>query len=91
MKNLDSIFLSLGTNIGDKKKNLSAALSSLSDFVKVLGVSSVYKTEPLLYKDQDDFLNIVVEVDYQDTAQSLLQVIQNIEMHYLLRYRCRKL
>ena len=80
MKNLDSIFLSLGTNIGDKKKNLSAALSSLSDFVKVLGVSSVYKTEPLLYKDQDDFLNIVVEVDYQDTAQSLLQVIQNIEM-----------
>lgn len=80
MKNLDSIFLSLGTNIGDKKKNLSAALSSLSDFAKVLGVSSVYKTEPLLYKDQDDFLNIVVEVDYQDTAQSLLQVIQNIEM-----------
>ena len=80
MKNLDSIFLSLGTNIGDKKKNLLAALSSLSDFVKVLGVSSVYKTEPLLYKDQDDFLNIVVEVDYQDTAQSLLQVIQNIEM-----------
>ena len=79
MKNLDSIFLSLGTNIGDKKKNLSVALSSLSDFMKVLGVSSVYKTEPLLYKDQNDFLNIVVEVDYQDTAQTLLQVIQNIE------------
>ena len=79
MKNLDSIFLSLGTNIGDKNKNLLDAVNLLSSFGKILGISSVYKTEPVLYGDQDDFLNIVIEFEYQETAQSLLHIIKNIE------------
>ena len=79
MKNLDSIFLSLGTNVGDKNKNLSDAINLLSEFGKILAISSVYKTEPVLYEDQDDFLNIVIEYEYQETAQSLLQIIKNIE------------
>jgi len=80
LKNLDSIFLSLGTNVGDKNKNLSDAINFLSEFGKILGISSVYKTEPVLYDDQDDFLNIVIEFEYQETAQSLLHIIKNIEI-----------
>jgi 2-amino-4-hydroxy-6-hydroxymethyldihydropteridine diphosphokinase len=79
LKNLDSIFLSLGTNVGDKNKNLSDAINLLSEFGKILAISSVYKTEPVLYEDQDDFLNIVIEFEYQETAQSLLHIIKNIE------------
>jgi len=79
LKNLNSIFLSLGTNVGDKNKNLSDAIDLLSEFGKILAISSVYKTEPVLYEDQDDFLNIVIEYEYQETAQSLLQIIKNIE------------
>lgn len=79
MKNLNSIFLSLGTNVGDKNKNLLDAINLLSDSGKILAISSVYKTEPVLYEDQDDFLNIVIEYEYQETAQSLLQIIKNIE------------
>jgi len=79
LKNLDSIFLSLGTNVGDKNKNLSDAINFLSEFGKILAISSVYKTEPVLYEDQDDFLNIVIEFEYQETAQSLLHIIKNIE------------
>ena len=79
MKNLDSIFLSLGTNVGDKNKNLLDAINFLSEFGKILAISSVYKTEPVLYEDQDDFLNIVIEFEYQETAQSLLHIIKNIE------------
>jgi len=79
LKNLDSIFLSLGTNVGDKNKNLLDAINLLSDSGKILAISSVYKTEPVLYEDQDDFLNIVIEYEYQETAQSLLQIIKNIE------------
>ncbi len=79
MKNLDSIFLSLGTNVGDKNKNLSDAINFLSEFGKILAISSVYKTEPVLYEDQDDFLNIVIEFEYQETAQSLLHIIKYIE------------
>jgi len=79
LKNLDSIFLSLGTNVGDKNKNLLDAINFLSEFGKILAISSVYKTEPVLYEDQDDFLNIVIEFEYQETAQSLLHIIKNIE------------
>lgn len=80
MKNLNSIFLSLGTNVGDKNKNLLESLTFLEEFVNILSISSVYKTEPLLYEDQEDFLNIVTEIDYQGTAKSLLLIIKDIEI-----------
>ena len=80
MKNLNSIFLSLGTNVGDKNKNLLEGLTFLKEFVNILSISSVYKTEPLLYEDQEDFLNIVTEIGYQDTAESLLLIIKDIEI-----------
>ena len=80
MKNLNSIFLSVGTNVGDKNKNLLEGLTFLKEFVNILSISSVYKTEPLLYEDQEDFLNIVTEIDYQGTAKSLLLIIKDIEI-----------
>ena len=80
MKNLNSIFLSLGTNVGDKNKNLLEGLTFLKEFVNILSISSVYKTEQLLYEDQEDFLNIVTEIDYQGTAKSLLLIIKDIEI-----------
>ena len=79
MKNLNSIFLSLGSNIGDKENNLIDAVRFISNFAKILKISSVYKTEPLLHKEQDDFFNIVIEIDYQKTARNLLLKIKDIE------------
>ena len=41
--------------------NILTGIPSLfSNFAKILKISSVYKTEPLLYKQQDDFFNIVI-------------------------------
>jgi len=80
LKNLNSIYLSLGTNVGDKNKNLLEGLTFLKEFVNILSISSVYKTEPLIYEDQEDFLNIVTEIDYQGTAKSLLLIIKDIEI-----------
>ena len=79
MKNSNSIFLSLGSNIGDKKNNLIRALKFISKFSDILKISSLYKTEPLLYKKQDDFFNIVIEIDYQESARNLLLEIKEIE------------
>ena len=79
MKNSNSIFLSLGSNIGDKENNLTDAVRFISNFAKILKISSIYKTEPLLYKEQDDFFNIVIEIDYQKTARSLLLKIKDVE------------
>ena len=79
MKNSNSIFLSLGSNIGDKENNLTDAVRFISNFAKILKISSIYKTEPLLYKEQDDFFNIVIEIDYQKTARNLLLNIKDVE------------
>ena len=79
MKNSNSIFLSLGSNIGDKENNLIRALKFISKFSDILKISSLYKTEPLLYKKQDDFFNIVIEIDYQESARNLLLEIKEIE------------
>ena len=69
----------MGSNIGDKENNLTDALKLISNFAKILKISSVYKTEPLLYKEQDDFFNIVIEIDYQKTAKNLLSKIKDVE------------
>ena len=79
VRNSNSIFLSLGSNIGDKENNLVIALRLISNFAKILKISSVYKTEPLLFKEQDDFFNIVIEIDYQKTARNLLSKIKDVE------------
>jgi len=79
VKNSNSIFLSLGSNIGDKENNLIDAVRFISNFAKILKISSVYKTKPLFYKEQDDFFNIVIEIDYQKTARNLLLKIKDVE------------
>jgi len=79
MNNLSSIYLSLGSNIGNRESNLKIALKELSSFVKIKKTSSIYETEPLLYQKQDNFLNIVIEISYLEDAESLLKNIKNIE------------
>ena len=79
MNNLSSIYLSLGSNIGNREKNLKLALKELSEILRIKKISSIYETEPLLYQKQDNFLNIIVEVSYFDEAESLLKNIKDIE------------
>ena len=79
MNNLSSIYLSLGSNIGNRENNLKLALKELSEILRIKKISSIYETEPLLYQKQDNFLNIVVEVSYFDEAESLLKNIKAIE------------
>ena len=79
MNNLSSIYLSLGSNIGNREKNLKLALKELSEILRIKKISSIYETEPLLYQKQENFLNIVVEVSYFDEAESLLKNIKAIE------------
>jgi 2-amino-4-hydroxy-6-hydroxymethyldihydropteridine diphosphokinase len=53
-----SIYLGLGSNLGDRDANLRAALGRLADFMEIARVSSVYETEPLLVEDQPLFHNL---------------------------------
>jgi 2-amino-4-hydroxy-6-hydroxymethyldihydropteridine diphosphokinase len=76
---MSRIFLGLGTNLGEKKKNLEHALRLLSERVAVKKVSSFYETEPVGYKDQPWFLNIVIEGETSLKPFELLNFTQGIE------------
>ena len=73
------VVLSLGSNIGDRKNNLKNALIELEKISEVKLISSVYESEALLVNDQRNFYNMVVEINYFNTALDLLRDIKFIE------------
>jgi len=77
---LNTAFLSLGSNLGDRAALLSEALTRLeSAGVRVARRSSIHETEPQDFLDQPKFLNMAVEVETDLTPQDLLAAIQKIE------------
>lgn len=76
-----SVYLSLGSNIGDKKAYLEAALDRLNQLPQttVAAVSSFYETAAWGKTDQDDFLNICCQLETELDAQQLLTECQKIE------------
>jgi len=76
---MSRMFLSLGTNLGDRKANLKRALALLSKKVSVVKRSSVYETEPVGYQDQPWFLNMVVQGETGLPPDELLTFTQGIE------------
>ncbi len=75
-----TVYIALGTNIGEREDNLRAALRHLPEVgVHIRRVSSVYETEPLDYLDQDWFLNAVLEAQTELDALDLLRALRLIE------------
>jgi 2-amino-4-hydroxy-6-hydroxymethyldihydropteridine diphosphokinase len=75
-----TVYLSLGSNIGDRAANLKAAIAALADEgVIVRKVSSFYETEPVDYLQQDWFLNCVVEGETELPGGTLLAKLRAIE------------
>jgi 2-amino-4-hydroxy-6-hydroxymethyldihydropteridine diphosphokinase len=73
-------FLSLGSNLGDKRANLLRALSALGKAgVKVLGASSVYRTQPVGDTAQPWFYNQVIEVNTVLPPGKLLALAKKVE------------
>jgi 2-amino-4-hydroxy-6-hydroxymethyldihydropteridine diphosphokinase len=74
------IYLSLGSNVGERKANLRAAIAALAGVgVRVRRVSSIYETEPVDYLEQGWFLNCVVEGETELEAVELLRALRGIE------------
>ncbi|MGH9340779.1 MAG: 2-amino-4-hydroxy-6-hydroxymethyldihydropteridine diphosphokinase [Acidobacteriota bacterium] len=78
----EPIFLSLGSNLGDRVLHLRAALERLnSRGVKIAALSSVYETAPVDVFDQPHFLNLVGQVHTSLAPQELLETCLEIERH----------
>lgn len=76
---MNKVYLGLGSNIGDTKRNIESALLLLDKKVNVLNKSSYYETEPVGFKDQAWFLNIVVEGETDLNPRELLDFTQSVE------------
>jgi 2-amino-4-hydroxy-6-hydroxymethyldihydropteridine diphosphokinase len=74
-----TVYLSLGSNIGDREANLRDALARLADLGEVTTVSSYYETEPVDFLAQPWFLNCAVAVSTEKMPRQFLGALQKIE------------
>ncbi len=74
-------YIGIGTNIGDREKNIRDAINALNHFpkTKVTDISAVYETEPWGYTEQDNFYNICVKVETEMSPEALLGGCLGIE------------
>jgi 2-amino-4-hydroxy-6-hydroxymethyldihydropteridine diphosphokinase len=77
---MKTIYLSIGSNVGDRETHLARARERLAENdVRVLRASGVYETEPRDVPDQSWFLNQVVEAETELFPIQLLSRLQKIE------------
>ncbi|PAD33658.1 2-amino-4-hydroxy-6-hydroxymethyldihydropteridine diphosphokinase [Terribacillus saccharophilus] len=74
-------WIALGSNIAPREIYLQQAIQTLNEHaeIKLNQVSTVYETDPVGYEDQDQFLNLVAEVETSLKPMELLHVCQKIE------------
>ena len=76
----DNIFLSFGSNIGDKRENIEKAYHELKNArIKILKISHFYETKPYGVETQPDFLNTVAQISTNFGPFKLLEVLKMIE------------
>ena len=77
----NSVYLSIGSNLGISLDNINKSIDLLNQNNKInfIKKSPIYVTEPLYYKNQNKFLNIVVEVTTKFQLYDFFEICKNIE------------
>lgn len=77
---MHKVYLSLGTNLGNRKRNIREALEKIGELVGVVErQSALYETKPWGFSSPNDFINACVLVDTMLAPRQLLGVTQRIE------------
>ena len=77
---MPTIFLGLGSNLGDRRKNIGAALEELQKHgITIQKISSIIETEPLGGPAQGKFLNAAVKAQTTLSPHELLTTVKTIE------------
>ncbi len=74
-----TVYLGLGSNLGDRRQNLIAALDKLAPLVRVEAVSSLYETDPVGPQDQQDYYNAVCRASTSLAPRELLAHVKQVE------------
>ena len=73
------VYLSLGSNLGDREANLRTAIEKLGEFGNIAAVSSFYETEPVEVTAQPWFVNCAVKLDTEKMPRQLISAILALE------------
>lgn len=74
------VYLGIGTNLGNREENLKQAVAKIEEFIgPVLKSSSIYETAPWGFQSNDEFLNMVVQIETKLIPSGLLGRILMIE------------
>jgi len=78
---MNRVFIGLGTNLGEREKNLQEAVALLgaSDGITILKESSVLETKPVDLINQPDFLNKAIIIETSYNPPTLLDILKSIE------------
>ena len=74
-----TVYLGLGSNLGDRRRNLAAALRHLQPLVRIDAVSRLYETDPVGKVDQPAFLNAACRGLTELAPLDLLRHVKEIE------------
>ena len=79
MKN--KVYLSLGSNIGNRQKYIESAIELIgkTEGIEILKKSGLYETSPVGYVEQNLFLNAVIKIETDFSAREILKIINKIE------------
>jgi len=76
---MHTIYLGLGSNLGDRAANLRAAVKALTPQVKVVAESALYETPAWGVEDQPGFLNMTIKAETDLTPTALRDHVKHIE------------
>ena len=76
---MSEVYIGLGSNLGNKEKNIQKAIDLIAEKNKVKKISNFYKTDPVGYLNQDCFLNGAIKIETNLSPEDLLKFLKNIE------------
>jgi 2-amino-4-hydroxy-6-hydroxymethyldihydropteridine diphosphokinase len=85
-----TVYLSLGSNLGDRENNLKTALKGLEALGEVVAVSSFFETEPVEVTAQPWFLNCAAKLDTEKMPKQLLAGVLDLEQRMGRRRQQKK-
>ncbi len=79
MKETKTVYIALGANLGDRRKNIETAINEIASFAEITKTATIIETEPETEKDQPNFLNTVIEIHTDLSPTELLIRLHEIE------------
>ncbi len=76
---MHKIYLALGSNVGDKKKNILMAIDALGEQITLITTAKIYASKAAYVTDQDDFYNTAISGQTQLSPEELLIFVKDVE------------